>query len=63
MTTNKVVFSKTLLGPQWAPLPGITASFLVSGLMQELIFYYVTRGKSCVSLSFMEVGVMKWLGH
>lgn len=33
------------LGNQWAPLPAVLAAFLVSGLMHELLFYYVTRAK------------------
>lgn len=64
--------SKTVLGPQWASVPGVMATFLVSGLMHELLFYYVTRATPtwevtcffllhgvCVVLEF---GVMKWLG-
>ena len=31
------------VGHRWAPLPGVMASFVVSGLMHELIYYYVTR--------------------
>ena len=65
--------SKTMLGPQWASVPGVLASFLVSGLMHELLFYYVTRAPptwkitcffvlhgGCVVVEFC---VMKWLGH
>ncbi|CAK8538874.1 unnamed protein product [Lathyrus sativus] len=69
----KILFSKTLLGPQWTSLFGIIVSFLVSGLMHELIFYYVTHVTPTweVTCFFMlhgicvvvEVGVMKWLGH
>ncbi|KAJ4847440.1 hypothetical protein Tsubulata_030683 [Turnera subulata] len=33
---------ETLLG-QWAPLPATLATFVVSGLMHELIFYRLTR--------------------
>ncbi|MFQ6670119.1 hypothetical protein Gotur_035150, partial [Gossypium turneri] len=29
--------------PQWASLPAIIAVFVVSGLMHELIYYYLTR--------------------
>lgn len=36
-------FFRPVLGPRWASLPGVVMSFLVSGLMHELIFYYVTR--------------------
>uniref|UniRef100_A0A5B7BKD6 Putative long-chain-alcohol O-fatty-acyltransferase 5 n=1 Tax=Davidia involucrata TaxID=16924 RepID=A0A5B7BKD6_DAVIN len=35
--------SAALLGREWAPLPAVLAAFLVSGLMHELLFYYVTR--------------------
>lgn len=35
--------SNDVLGRRWASLPGVIASFLVSGLMHELLFYYVTR--------------------
>ncbi|XP_004491443.1 probable long-chain-alcohol O-fatty-acyltransferase 1 [Cicer arietinum] len=68
----KTLMSKTLLGPQWASLPGIIASFWVSGLMHELIFYYVTRVTptwevTCFFLLHgvcvvVEIGVMKLLG-
>lgn len=37
------LLSNSLLGPQWALVCGVMATFLVSGLMHELIFYYVTR--------------------
>ncbi|EOY12188.1 Wax synthase, putative [Theobroma cacao] len=36
-------FTDNMLGPKWAPLPAVLAAFLVSGLMHELLFYYVTR--------------------
>ncbi|XP_059662430.1 probable long-chain-alcohol O-fatty-acyltransferase 5 [Cornus florida] len=32
-----------VLGGAWAPLPAVVATFAVSGLMHELLFYYVTR--------------------
>ncbi|KAF5728434.1 long-chain-alcohol O-fatty-acyltransferase 5 [Tripterygium wilfordii] len=32
-----------LIGPKWATLMGLVASFVVSGLMHEAIFYYLTR--------------------
>ncbi|PSR95543.1 Long-chain-alcohol O-fatty-acyltransferase 5 [Actinidia chinensis var. chinensis] len=35
--------SEKLVGPAWAPLPGVLAAFLVSGLMHELLIFYVTR--------------------
>nr|XP_004305991.2 PREDICTED: probable long-chain-alcohol O-fatty-acyltransferase 5 [Fragaria vesca subsp. vesca] len=31
------------LGREWAPPPAVLAAFLVSGLMHELIYYYMTR--------------------
>ncbi|XP_060185338.1 acyl-CoA--sterol O-acyltransferase 1-like [Lycium barbarum] len=31
---------------KWAPLPAILATFFVSGIMHELIFYYIARVKS-----------------
>ncbi|KAF5727928.1 long-chain-alcohol O-fatty-acyltransferase 3 [Tripterygium wilfordii] len=37
------VFSEYWVGKQWAPLPAVLASFLVSGLMHELIFYHIIR--------------------
>ncbi|CAK7335507.1 unnamed protein product [Dovyalis caffra] len=35
--------SSRLIGRKWAALPGVVASFLVSGIMHELIFYYIGR--------------------
>ncbi|CAJ1962622.1 unnamed protein product [Sphenostylis stenocarpa] len=32
-----------IIGRKWAPLPAILASFAVSGLMHELVFYYIKR--------------------
>lgn len=49
MVTNILRFTvykpvKSLFsGRDWAPLPAFTATFVVSGLMHELLFYYVTR--------------------
>ncbi|XP_057486223.1 probable long-chain-alcohol O-fatty-acyltransferase 5 [Actinidia eriantha] len=37
--------SMGLVGRTWAPLPAIVASFLVSGLMHEVIFFYLTRAR------------------
>ncbi|KAJ6426615.1 hypothetical protein OIU84_022252 [Salix udensis] len=37
--------SSHLIGKKWAALPGVLASFLVSGIMHELIFYYIGRKK------------------
>ncbi|XP_057249810.1 long-chain-alcohol O-fatty-acyltransferase-like [Beta vulgaris subsp. vulgaris] len=31
------------VGHTWAPMPGVLAAFVVSGLMHELVYYYVTR--------------------
>ncbi|XP_039026595.1 probable long-chain-alcohol O-fatty-acyltransferase 5 [Hibiscus syriacus] len=36
-------FFGNVFGSDWAPLPAVLASFLVSGLMHELLFYYITR--------------------
>ncbi|XP_057968910.1 long-chain-alcohol O-fatty-acyltransferase-like [Malania oleifera] len=36
-------FSAPALGKEWAPVPAIVATFLVSGLMHEVIFYDLTR--------------------
>uniref|UniRef100_A0A7C9CES4 Long-chain-alcohol O-fatty-acyltransferase n=2 Tax=Opuntia streptacantha TaxID=393608 RepID=A0A7C9CES4_OPUST len=36
-------FWEIRLGKRWAPLPAVMASFLVSGLMHELLFYHITR--------------------
>ncbi|KAK7245942.1 hypothetical protein RIF29_40796 [Crotalaria pallida] len=33
------------IGRRWAPLSGILATFAVSGVMHELIFYYIKREK------------------
>ncbi|KAK3411868.1 hypothetical protein EUGRSUZ_I00619 [Eucalyptus grandis] len=35
--------SSRVIGRMWAPLPASFACFLVSGLMHELIFYYIGR--------------------
>ncbi|KAK9046258.1 hypothetical protein V6N11_052151 [Hibiscus sabdariffa] len=35
--------SARVLGPVWVSLPAIVAVFVVSGLMHELIYYYLTR--------------------
>ncbi|GMY36722.1 acyl-CoA--sterol O-acyltransferase 1-like [Fagus crenata] len=37
--------SNRLIGRKWAPLPAVIAVFLVSGMMHELIFYYIGRNK------------------
>lgn len=38
------VFSRWI-GKKWAPMPGVIASFFVSGMMHELVFYYMGREK------------------
>ncbi|KAK8648624.1 hypothetical protein V6N13_129373 [Hibiscus sabdariffa] len=35
-------FFNDVLGCGWGPLPAVLAAFLVSGLMHELLFYYIT---------------------
>ncbi|XP_006352458.1 acyl-CoA--sterol O-acyltransferase 1-like [Solanum tuberosum] len=37
--------SANILGRKWAPIPAVMATFAVSGLMHELIFYYLGRVK------------------
>lgn len=69
---RSLLMSKTVLGPQWASVSGVMATFLVSGLMHELIFYYVTRVSptwevTCFFLlhgvcAVAEFGAVKWLG-
>ncbi|KAK9269199.1 hypothetical protein L1049_000968 [Liquidambar formosana] len=36
-------FLGVALGIDWAPLPAVLAAFIVSGLMHELLFFYITR--------------------
>ncbi|XVF79665.1 hypothetical protein PTKIN_Ptkin15bG0007900 [Pterospermum kingtungense] len=36
-------FFSTVIGRKWAPLPSVFATFVVSGLMHELMFYYMVR--------------------
>ena len=38
-----VTLARPLIGRKWAPLPAILATFAVSGLMHELVFYYIKR--------------------
>ncbi|KAK7276898.1 hypothetical protein RIF29_18046 [Crotalaria pallida] len=64
--------SKSMLGPQWASLFGVMASFLISGLMHELLFYYITRVTPTWEVTcffvihglcvVVEYGLMKGLG-
>lgn len=35
--------STRIVGSKWASLPAVVAVFVVSGLMHELIYYYLTR--------------------
>ncbi|RVW79904.1 hypothetical protein VitviT2T_029929 [Vitis vinifera] len=35
--------AETVMSERWSPLPAVVATFLVSGLMHELLFYYVNR--------------------
>ncbi|RDX92855.1 putative long-chain-alcohol O-fatty-acyltransferase 5, partial [Mucuna pruriens] len=67
------VLSKTMLGPQWASVHGVMATFMVSGLMHELLFYYVTRAAPTWEVTWffvlhgacvvVEFGAKRWLGH
>ncbi|KAH6810324.1 hypothetical protein C2S51_024086 [Perilla frutescens var. frutescens] len=52
-------FSAAITAREWAPLPAVVATFLVSGLMHELIFYYLGRGKPSgeITLFFVLHGV------
>lgn len=40
-----VKFFCRLIGRKWAPLPAIVATFSVSALMHEVVFYYIKREK------------------
>ncbi|XP_022982638.1 acyl-CoA--sterol O-acyltransferase 1-like [Cucurbita maxima] len=40
-----VKIAAKVVGRKWAPLPGVMATFLVSAIMHELIFYYLGRMK------------------
>ncbi|XP_015580770.1 probable long-chain-alcohol O-fatty-acyltransferase 5 [Ricinus communis] len=35
--------SMRLIGPVWAPLPAVIGTFAVSGIVHEIIYYYLTR--------------------
>ncbi|CAJ2658259.1 unnamed protein product [Trifolium pratense] len=37
--------SSRLIGRKWAPVPGILATFVVSAMMHEVVFYYIKREK------------------
>lgn len=51
--------SARLIGRKWAPIPAVLATFIVSGVMHELIFYYTGRLKPTweVSCFFLIHGV------
>lgn len=51
--------STAITGRRWAPLPAMFGTFLVSGLMHELIFYYLGRGRPSgeITLFFVLHGV------
>ncbi|CAI9110589.1 OLC1v1010643C1 [Oldenlandia corymbosa var. corymbosa] len=36
-------FSKRVVGRKWAPLPAISATFMVTAIMHELVFFYMGR--------------------
>ncbi|PON84800.1 Wax synthase domain containing protein [Trema orientale] len=36
-------FTSHLIGRKWSPLPAVIGTFLVSGLVHELIYYYMAR--------------------
>ncbi|OMP04303.1 long-chain-alcohol O-fatty-acyltransferase-like protein [Corchorus olitorius] len=35
--------SKRIIGTRWASLPAVFATFVISGLMHELLYYHITR--------------------
>ncbi|XP_052180371.1 acyl-CoA--sterol O-acyltransferase 1-like [Diospyros lotus] len=43
--------SRRVVGPKWAALSATLATFLVSGLMHELIFYYAGRRKPTLEVT------------
>ncbi|KAL7090213.1 hypothetical protein ACP275_12G026300 [Erythranthe tilingii] len=51
--------STPITGRKWAPLPAMVGSFLVSGLMHEVIFFYLGRrgGSGEITLFFVLHGV------
>ncbi|KAL1324703.1 hypothetical protein HN51_034859 [Arachis hypogaea] len=48
-----------VVGPSWAPLPAVFATFVVSGIMHELILYYM--GRMPPTLRMMEFFVLHGL--
>ncbi|EXB41565.1 hypothetical protein L484_013642 [Morus notabilis] len=67
---TREIFSR-LIGRKWAPLPAVLASFLVSGVMHEWIFYNIGRSKPTWGITWFfvvhgvllaaEIGVKKAL--
>ncbi|XP_010252640.1 PREDICTED: long-chain-alcohol O-fatty-acyltransferase-like [Nelumbo nucifera] len=63
--------SAPVFGTRWAPLPAVVAAFTVSGLMHELIYYYLTRVDPTWEVTWFfvfqglcvatEVAVKKWV--
>ncbi|KAF8409656.1 hypothetical protein HHK36_005734 [Tetracentron sinense] len=63
--------SKRMLGRRWAPLPALLGTFIVSGLMHELIFYYLGRQETTWEVTWffvlhgiclaVEIEGKKWL--
>ncbi|PON38716.1 Wax synthase domain containing protein [Parasponia andersonii] len=49
----------SIMGPKWAQFMGLMASFVVSGLMHESIYYYLSRARPTweVTLFFVLQGV------
>lgn len=66
-----VEFFKRVVGRVWAPVPASLVTFLVSGLMHELVFYYLGRVKPSGEITgffvlhgvclAMEMGVKKYV--
>lgn len=52
-------FSTHIMGRKWAPIPAVMGTFLVSGLMHEIIFFYLGRRRPSgeITLFFMLHGV------
>ncbi|CAL1354068.1 unnamed protein product [Linum trigynum] len=60
-----------VVGRRWAALPAVVASFVVSGLMHEVIYYYLTRARPTWEVTWFfvihgvcvaaEVAVKKWV--
>ncbi|KAL1060420.1 hypothetical protein V6Z11_1Z099300 [Gossypium hirsutum] len=52
-------FFDNMLGSMWAPLAAVLAAFIVSGLMHELVFYYVTRVSPTWEVTWYFFGVKR----